>query len=87
MINGRNDRSLSRASILGDEHADAGNALFQRRSTHRDGQTEQATGMRRCARDAAVAHRFDIRVKPSGVTGSGGTGFPGAPFFISEGGD
>lgn len=39
--------------------------------------------MCRCARDAAVAHRFDIRVRSSGVTGSGGTGIPGAPFFIS----
>ena len=37
--------------------------------------------MCRCARDAAVAHRFDIRVKPSGVTGSGAQVFQ-VPLFL-----
>ncbi len=33
-------------------------------------------------RGAAVAHPIDIRMKISGVTGSGGTGISGALFYF-----
>jgi hypothetical protein len=38
--------------------------------------------MRDRPRGVAVAHRIDIRIKASGVTGSEGTGISGALFYF-----